>query len=298
MNFFKVLEKLKKKQISQILFCLLDRIPIVVMSKDVDKIDDFLIELSELIFFRKEIIFFNDFVSSEEYEELIRNEDLDYNSQRIHVRCPCNVSHKALDNFDTFKSWILGVQLPLKIEETKHLEKKIQSTLKNFLKIIISKNDISIEIEGLNPKELELTLENTILQKILSDTERSIIRMSRVLSEKIKISEMDKDLLKTLLDFDVEKLELQKSIFKEEVQKFYSGSKRAFFILNRLGLMNNLNLNTKIGSKTLLETIDYEEAPIERIISFIEKEWGVNYYDLIENGRNIFVGDKIQSLWG
>jgi hypothetical protein len=47
-----------------------------------------------------------------------------------------------------------------------------------------------------------------------------------------------------------------------------------------------------------LETIDYEEVPIERIISFIKKEWGEDFSDLIEDGKKSFMGDKIVSLWG
>ena len=147
-------------------------------------------------------------------------------------------------------------------------------------------------------KLIDLTLEQNILQKISQDTEKSVARMKRVLSEKIKSNKLDKDLIKTLLDFEVEKKELKKNIFKKEIQNFYSGSKRAFFIFSRLNLLNNLEINTKIGSKTLLETIAYEEAPIDRILSFIVKEWGEDFSNLIENGNNVFIGDKIQSLWG
>ena len=62
--------------------------------------------------------------------------------------------------------------------------------------------------------------------------------------------------------------------------------------------MNNIGVQTRIGSKTLLETIDYQEAPIERIISFIHKEWTEDYSILIEDGKKSFMGDKIVSLWG
>ena len=122
--------------------------------------------------------------------------------------------------------------------------------------------------------------------------------MKRVLSDKITTNQLDKDLIKTLLDFEEEKNELKKNIFKREIQNFYSGSKRAFFILSRLNLLNNIGIQTRIGSKTLLETIDYEEAPIERIIGFIKKEWGELYSTLIEDGKKAFMGDKIVSLWG
>ena len=65
-----------------------------------------------------------------------------------------------------------------------------------------------------------------------------------------------------------------------------------------MSLLNDIGIQTRIGSKTLFETIDYEVAPIERIISFIKREWEENYSSLIEDGKKAFIGDKIVSLWG
>ena len=68
-------------------------------------------------------------------------------------------------------------------------------------------------------------------------------------------------------------------------------------------------MSATIGNNTLLKTIDYYQtpldgiisAPLNRIISFIHKEWGIDFSHLIENGSNakkVDVGDKIQSMWG
>jgi len=293
-----MLDKLKKKYTSLILYCLLDRIPIIVFGDKEYKIDSFVIDLSELIHFRKEVVFYTDFISKNEYNNLIQNEDIDYNSQRTHIRCPCNVALKALNQFDNFNSWFIGIVIPKQVENLYYIKNLIRKKANKFLSILISSNTISIEFEGINMKLIDLTLEQNILHKISQDTEKAVARMKRVLSDKIKSNNLDKDLIKTLLDFEVEKKELKKNIFKKEIQNFYSGSKRAFFIFSRLNLLNNLEIYTKIGSKTLLETIDYNDAPIERILSFINKEWGEDYFNLIENGKKVDIGDKIQSLWG
>lgn len=298
MNFFKILDKLKIKYNSLILYCLLDRIPIIVFGDKSNKIDDFLIELSELIHFRKELIFYTDFISKKEYAILIQNENIDYNSQRIQIRCPYNVALKALNQFDNFHSWIIGIAIPEQNKNWNSIKNLIREKIKVFLSIIFFSNTISVEFEGISIKLLDLSLEQNIYQKIFQDTEKSVAKMKRVLNEKFNLNNLDKDLIETLLNFDVEKNELKKNILKTEIQNFYSGSKRAFFILSRLNLLNNLEIRTTIGSKTLLETISYEEAPINRIISFINKEWGENYSNLIENGKKVFIGDKIQSLWG
>ena len=298
MNFFRLLDKLKRKQSSLILYCLLDRIPILVFGNDSNYIDELLIELTELIDFRKEMVFNTDFISNNEYTNLIQNEDIDYNTQRIQIRCPDDVSFEALNQFENFRSWLIGINIDKQNGNLQQIKSLIKKKIGVFLNIRVVSNNVFVEFEGINTKLLDLSLEQEILQKISQDTEKAIIRMKRVLAERIKLNNIDDDLIQTLLDFSAEKNELKRNIFKKEIQIFYSGSKRAFFIFSRLNLLNNLEIKTKIGSKTLLETIDFEEAPIGRIISFIKHEWGEDYSDLIENNNKIFIVDKIDSLWG
>ncbi|MFW9864893.1 MAG: hypothetical protein ACFFEN_02250 [Candidatus Thorarchaeota archaeon] len=298
MNFFRILDTFNKDYNPLILYCLLDRIPIIVIGDNPDKVDNFLIDLSELVDFRKEYVFYTDFVHLNEYEDLISNEHNDYNYQRAHIRCPCNVAIKALNTFKSIDSWLIGIVIPKETKDLLRLKDFINKKTEFVLYISLYTNRILIDLEQIDFKSLDLTLEENIFKKISQDTEKSIIKMKRVLSDKISSDQLDKDLTNTLLDFEIEKSELKKNIFKKEIQNFYSGSKRAFFILSRLNLVKNVEINTKIGSKTLLETIDYEEAPIVRIISFIYKEWGENFSALIENGKKSFIGDKIVSLWG
>lgn len=298
MNFFDILDKFKKDYSSLILYCLLDRIPIILMGDDSEKLNSFLIELSELVHFRRDYVFYTDFISLEEYENLISNEGIDYNYQRAHIRCPCEVSIKALNTFKNIDSWLIGLVIPKSKEDILKLRDFINKKSEEILYISFFSNNFSIDFEQITLKSVDLTLENNIFKKISQDTEKSIIKMKRVLNDKITSNQLDRDFVKTLLDFEIEKSELKKNIFKREIQNFYSGSKRAFFILSRLNLLNNLEVYTKIGTKTLLETIDYEEVPIERIISFIKKEWGEDFSDLIEDGKKSFMGDKIVSLWG
>jgi hypothetical protein len=298
MNFFKLLDKLKRKEGSIILYCLLNRIPIFVFGGDSSKVNDLLIELSELIHFRKEFIFNTNFISINEYECLIQNEDIDYNSQRVQIRCPHEVSSKALHHFNSFDSWLTGILISNEDEILNYSRIISKKPNNHFLKILISSNRVSVEFVGVNLKLINLSFENEILQKISQDTENSIIRMKRVLSERIKLNNIDDEMIETLLNFDLEKIELKKNILRKEIQNFYSGSKRAFFILSRLNLLNTLEIKAKMGSRTLLETIDFEDVPIERILSFINKEWGEEFSHLIEDGNKRFIIEKIDSLWG
>ena len=298
MDFFRFISNLKKSSSSMILYCLLNRLPIIIFGDESSNVDDFLNELSELMHFRKDVVFYTDFISVEEYQQLLQNEDIDYNTQRTQIRCPCSVSNKSLTLFNHFDSWIIGFETINEKDKLKMLKDFVKSKISVYLEIKLFTNSISVELVGLNGKEIDLAFEQNVLQKISQDTEKSVIKMKRVLSERIKNENLDKDLIASLLDFEIEKQELKKNILKSEIQNFFSGSKRAFFILSRMHLMNGFEMNARIGSKTLLETIDYLDASIERIISFIYKEWGENFSELFENGKKANALDRMQSLWG
>lgn len=298
LNFFKLLDTLKRQDASLIFYSLLNRIPIIVSGKNSEDVNSFLIELSELIHFRKEFVFYTDFISESEYENLIQNENIDYNSERAHIRCPCSVSLKALNKFERFYSWIIGIEVLQEGNSPFDIKKSLRKKMDIFLFIKLNSVKCKVELEGVNVKEIDLSLEQSLLQKISQDTEKAIAKMVRVLNEKTKFDNIDKDLMNTLLDFETEKKELKKNIIKTEMQKFFSASKRAFFILSRLNLLRTIEISTRIGNRTLLETIDYEEAPLERIISFINQEWNENFYMIVENGKKINALDSMQSMWG
>ncbi|MHA1844441.1 MAG: hypothetical protein ACTSWE_09295 [Promethearchaeota archaeon] len=289
-----------------ILYCLLDRIPIIVMGNEAEIVDSFLIELSDLINIRSDLVFNTDFISKEEYEYLLQNESLDYNIQRIIIRSPCDISFKAFKLFDNFTSWLIGISRKDPSFNKTTIRDLIKKKLKQYLLIHLNLEKIELFQEGISLKSLNLTLEEEILNKISKDTEKSIAGMKRVLLERIYTQDLDDNLMKTLLDFDNEKEEIKKNILKKEIQNFFSACKRAFFILSKLNLLYNMEMNVKISHKTLLKTIDYIQgnsagssiAPIERIISFIEKEWGENYSILIENDKKLGLTENIQSLWG
>jgi len=298
MDIFKFLDNLGKENRSLILYSLLNRIPIIVFGKEPDKVNKFINDLTDLINFRKELVYYTDFVSNNEYEELILNEFNDYNCTRVHIRCPTNVSSLLLDEFDNIDSIIIAIKLPESKTDLKVIQKKIQQKTQEHLEIFLKNQSTKIISDSINKKLINLNIEETIFQKISKDTEKSINKMKRVLSEELRKNEIEIGLEEALLNFELEKKEIKRNIFYKEIQNFYSGAKRAFFILLKLKLINQMQIKSRIGSRTLLETIDYEEAPIDRILSFIKKEWGEDFSDLTENNKLTLIGEKIQSFWG
>ncbi len=299
MQIIHSINKLGEKNLSIILYCLLNRMPIIIFGENDIDIDNFSSELCDLMHFRKELIYYTDFVSESEHQSLCANEEIDYNSQRIIIRCPSSVALKALNIIKNFKSWVIGMVLQVgNQEKIKLLKEMMMEKYYSFLSIKFSNNSISVELEGVEIKDLNLKLEKQILRKISQDTENSIIRMKRILAQKANAINNDNITIVSLLDFSIEKEEIQKNIFKKEIQNFFSASKRAFFILNRLNLLSTLGLDATISGKTLSNTIDYQLAPIERILSFIYYEWGEGFDPLLKNGKSAKIGDHLESLWG
>jgi hypothetical protein len=297
MSIFDFFDEIGKVKTSIIIYCLLNRIPLIISGRSLETIDDLIVEISDLIPFRKDLIFGTDFISEEEYNNLINIELLDYNSLRSQISCPTCVSERFLNSFSSFSSMIMG----LEIKDKEHLNiilKRLKKSNCAYFLIKIGLNGRKNDYYGINQKNIDLSIEKLILRKVSDNTKKAIIRMKRVLSEKVKKSDLEEDILNTILDFKTEKVELQKNILKKEIQNFYSGCKRGFFILSRLELLNNLTYDAKIGFNTLKETIDFHDISPERIILFIKKEWGENYSHLIENDKMINLSEKIQSLWG
>ncbi|MEJ2251346.1 MAG: hypothetical protein P8Y70_13020 [Candidatus Lokiarchaeota archaeon] len=297
MKLFEFFDKIGKNNTAVLIYCLLNRIPIIICGKDAENVNDLIIEISQLIPFRKDFVFGTDFISEKEYSTLRNIEKIDFNSLRTQISCPTCVSSEILKNFNSIGSMIIGIKLIEELQFNVTIDSLNKFNTAFCLFNLVSK-DKKIKIYGIKCKNIQIDLELKILKKISDDTKKSIIRMKRVLSEKIKQKNLDLDLLTTLLDFRNEKIELQRNILRKEIQNFYSGCKRAFFILSRLDLLKNLNFDTKIGFNTLKETIDFHDVSLERIILFIKKEWGEDYSNLIEKDRMINLSDKIQSLWG
>lgn len=288
-----------EKNFSLILYCLLNRIPTITIGDDEIEADNFISELCDLMHFRKELIYYTDFISESEYHNLCSNEEIDINSERIIIRCPSNVTLKALNKIKNFKSWVFGIEIPNGDSQRIKYIKEIMSERCNFFLVIkILDGAITVNLEGDNLEVFNLKMEKQILKKISQDTENSIIRMKRVLTQKKLKDNLDQQTLTSLLDFSVEKEEIQKNIFKKEIQNFFSASKRAFFILNRLNLMSTLGLDSSISGKILLNTIDYQDASLERLLSFIYNEWGEDFNLLLKNGKVANIGDHLESLWG
>ncbi len=140
------------------------------------EVEDFINELNLLINFRTQIIFYTDFVDTNDYINLIENEENNFEIQRSIFICYPFAIEKIIETVPLFNSWILGIS-----NETQLLYTKIKEFLFSkqdyFLNIDLDQKVLKTQIEGKKFPNLKLDFEKTLYQNAINNTEIAIERM-------------------------------------------------------------------------------------------------------------------------
>lgn len=265
------LEKLKGDEALLILYCLLNRIPIIVSGNDPEIINEFISKLSELISFRKETIFGSMFNTQEEYLDFINEENTNYDSRRRIYISFLESTPFAIKTIKNFTSWIIGKE--------KRLD--LRKIINQYLEVSIKENRVSINIVGLNIKNIaqnELSFEKKILNQLLEPEE---VKNQQVYFDNFKallIQSIKEDYLKVLADIQDEEEAIKLHVFKMYIQNFVSATKKIYLILSKIFFIDIKRENKeieppKLSKETLFDVINYHEASIQRILSFIQGEF-------------------------
>lgn len=274
MNFFEILSKIKKVLRPLILYSLLNRIPIIVVSKlNEEYIRQILINLANLVYFRDIYILKKDLFSNEELIKLINAEEIEDLSNRYTIIGIVN-EIKELKDYEDLISFIIGIK---KIKE----EDLEISTHHPYLELTIDVNFVNINPYGLNTKELDLKFEENILNKIENETTKSLDDISYLLKTQLEIYKIAQhsDLFVRTMDIEREREIIKYTILQNEIQKFISASEKIYMLLRKAHQFMEIdhNLDIKIKEKDLIDPIEYNEASIKRILSFIETNWRNNF---------------------
>jgi hypothetical protein len=162
MDIFKLLDDLGKDKRALILYALLNRIPIFIIGEESEKVNELINELTDLIKFRKELVYYTDFISNNEYEELIFNEYNDYNCSRVQVRCPTNVSNHLLNEFKNYDSMVIGIKSSTSMKDLKSFQGRINQRIKKHIEILLKSEKVEIYEEGIDKKTINLSIEENI----------------------------------------------------------------------------------------------------------------------------------------
>ena len=299
MNLIELFTNSKNEDIALILHCLLNRMPIIIISSDEEEIENIINGLTNLITFRNIMIFYTDFVSMEDFENLIESEEYDMDVQRNLFLCYPFALEKAIEIFDIFNYWIIGCLN--NIENRTYLNTLIEQLYKSnsqFLRINIEKNSLKPRIENKKSDKIDISFEKSLYQAAINHTEVAIEKMKRVISKRINPKKILDEQYDNIMNFHFEEIELKENIIKKEITDFYLAAKRTLNILTRMKNLEMIGFPTRISSKTLFSTIAYNQSSIERILDFIIKEWNVNYFSFLNSKKSSNFTDTFESLWG
>ncbi len=283
-----------------ILRALLDRIPIIVFGENDEEINEIIDELTSLIKNRQELIFYTDFISKSELENILQLESVDFDSKRILIKSPPAVTFKAVEVFDEFKAWVFGYNTSLDdLEKKSYLFKNLTKKTDYFLSLKIEKGSkMVVNMEGKNAKILDINFEKTMIREVMSNTEIAIEKMVRILRKKIPTSSIDSNSILNLLNFRLEENRVKRNLLEKQILDFINAAGRAFALLTRINQLNEMGVPFEISEKTIQKTIMFEECRLKRIFEFIEREWNENYTPEIKLNKSSEFADIIEGLWG
>ena len=274
MNFFELLSKIKKSLRPLILYSLLNRIPLVVFSKlSEEYIRQILINLADVVYFRDVYFLKKDLFSKDDVNELINAEIIEDMSNRYTIVGYIN-NFQELTDFKDLLSFIIGIK---KVKE----EKLEISTHLPYLELNFDGNSVNVNLYGLNTKDLDLKFEENVLNKIDNETNKSLDDISYLLKTQLKIYRIaqNSDVFVRTMDIEREREIIKYTILQNEIQKFISASEKIYMLLRKAHQFMEIdkNLDIKIKEKDLIDPIEYNEASIKRILSFIETNWRNNF---------------------
>lgn len=286
------LETLERKELAIILRGLLDRYPVIVVG-DTDESIDFIAEsLINLVPHRREVVFGSDFISNSEHEQMIAYEKTDYNGERMVYRAPSSVVLGITQEIRNFKGWVIAAYKTM----FDNLIEKIKSQTPSTIILELHNGTLTLKLGGNTKGLTETSFEQKLFEKVMSETQMKIERITRVLKRAAqgKVSER---LEKSLTDLQNEEERVRQSLFREQIQAFVHAAWRTLVILLRLRLLEEVGVKSVISDKTLRQAIDYKGASINRLMEFIIAEWGEDFAGAIEGGRKRNFGDRLEGSW-
>ncbi|MHA1713032.1 MAG: hypothetical protein ACTSW4_03160 [Candidatus Ranarchaeia archaeon] len=288
---------LGKKGFSQLLNAVLLRIPVVVMGPQERAVNLFIVNLAKLVPHREQVIFWTDFVTAQEAEQLFEDEKQSHENKRVIILCNSNVLRQALQKMSRFQSWVIAFK-PKTKEEISTLLAKLHSSSKSFLIVSLLSDKPKVQVYGEKTATTSFKLENKIISNVIENANASITRLSRLITKKIGKNGISKQLLSSVINFDAETAMIQQDLYEKEISEFVHAARRAFALLTRIKLVHEFGLKIRIDSQTLLDTINYDKGDPAKLLQFIQAEYGDDFSNCLGTGRMSRIGDWIDGMWG
>jgi hypothetical protein len=291
-------------QFPSLLNSILNRIPILVVGRDSEIIDDLAESLTRLSPHRHKLVFWREFTSSDEINSVIEEEKHDHEVARTVVCCLSSTISLALERIQDFTSWIMAACIrddsyahamtEYRLDE---IEKKVGASSNNVGTLRV-KSPSKIDFSLLSPLKSQLEVERRIVDIILTRKTQALERIKRLLGKSLRGLELPNGMMEAVLQLDDEAEKITQDIFEEEINSFVYAARRAVTLLSRIRLARELGASTVLTERNLYEAIGLDYGGLNELIHFIHSEWYEDFSDCIKGGSLSGLGAWVDSMWG
>ena len=164
------LATLERKELAVVLRALLDRIPVIVSGDSAEAADLVAEALVNLVPHRREVVFGSDFASHSEYEQMMNNEQSNYDEERIVFRAPSCATPTIAQQIRSFRGWIIATN-----EHTmKRIAGAIEARNGPIVVLDIVNQGLVLKPNGNQQSLSQTSFEQKLLEKVVSETEMKI----------------------------------------------------------------------------------------------------------------------------
>lgn len=297
-------KKNRKARVPRILKAVLDRVPVLVVGRHNESIISVVNQVTELVPFRRELVFYHHFLDQTELQNLYSLEEFDAQSERVVVQSHPETIDKVLE-IQTFKGWVVGCPAARWREALECLLARHDPVV--VIHLLNDGTSLKTQVEGTRASVLKNTkFEKEVLQKC--DAESAFALIEGLLDSKINYqggtgpagaSSDLRDLMREIARMNEEVQVTEKKLLEKELLGFHVIAFLSFTILSKIESLQQLGVqNLKINEKTLKKTLMYSNAPVDRIHEFIAAEWGSDFSELTVSGWGSWLGDALEGVTG
>jgi hypothetical protein len=296
--------ELTGNQFPLLLNAVLNRLPIVVVGRDMELVDDLTASITTLCPHRHKLVFWRDFTSEDEILAAQDEEKHDYEVTRTIVSCLSSNLRLAIDRIRAFSGWVIAVPLGSTVLGVNVTDATLTGLLDNILSssyncgVLRVHSPSHVVFELLRPYPATLVVEKSIAEKIVLRKNQSLERIRRLLSKSLRGVDISAGVFDAVLKLEDESEMMTRDMFEEEVSSYVHAARRALTILSRIRLARELGAQTTLTERNLFETIGWDIGELPDMIRFIEAEWYEDFSDCIRSGALLGLGAWVDSMWG
>ncbi len=291
-------------QFSELLNTVLTRVPVLVVGKDVELVDDLTESLALLCPHRRKLLFWRDFTTEEEIQTVWDEEKHDYEVSRTVVIGLASNLRLALDRISQFMGWIMSVPLEISILGLRVTEDSLSDVVDRVsgpngnCGVLRVESPSVMAFSLARQRTSTLAVERRIVSKILKRKHQSLERIRRLLKKSLRGVPQSNSLLSVVLQLDDESEKITRDVFDEEIGIYVHAARRAVTLLSRIRLAREFDVPAELTERNLCEAIGWDGGALTDLLQFMRAEWHEDFSDCVKGSTLSDLGAWVDSMWG